>query len=49
MYRVTYQEDRNSEVYECENIQLVAVLIFDLVNRKGYNESLFKIEFVARG
>lgn len=46
MYKVTYKESDWSEIYECANIQSVAALITDLVNRKGYDESLFVIVWI---
>jgi hypothetical protein len=46
MYKVTYKESDWNEIYECGNINMVAALIVDLVNRKGYDESNFKIEWV---
>lgn len=46
MYKVTYRESDWTEIYECSNIRMVAELITALVNRIGYDESQFTIDWI---
>lgn len=47
MYKVTYKHATWSEQYELEDIKKVAEVISELVEKRCYDEALFKIEYVA--